>query len=72
MQKEKEIERLKKAVEAGDEKCQELERTYEINLQKTIHHIKAEMGKENDIRIAELKAEHQAEIDRMLETSKCE
>ena len=71
LQKDKEIKKLKKAIEEGDEKRQELEQVHEINLQKTIHHIKAEMGKANEIKVAHLKAEHQAEIDKMLETSRC-
>ena len=70
-QKDKEIKKLKKAIDAGDEKRQELEQAHEINLQKTIHHIKTEIEKENENKMAELKAEHQAEIDKMLETSRC-
>ena len=70
LQKDKEIKRLKKAIEVSDEKRQELEQAQEVTLQKTIRHVKSEMEKENGRRIAELKAEHQAEIDRMLETSK--
>ena len=70
LQKDKEIKRLKKAIEVSDGKLQELEQAQEVTLQKTIRHVKSEMEKENGIRIAELKAEHQAEIDRMLETSK--
>lgn len=69
-QKELEIRKLKKVIDASDEKRQELEQNHEIRLQKTIHHIQAQMEEENERKIAELKAEHQAEIDRMLETSR--
>ena len=69
-QKEKEIKKLKKAIEVSEEKRQELEQNHEVKLQKTIRHIRTEMEQSNEARIGELKAEHQAEINRMLETSR--
>ena len=69
-EQENEIQKLKKAAEDGEEKLQNIEKMNEINLQKTIHHVRSEAEQANKQRIAKLKEEHQAEIDRMLEMSR--
>ena len=68
---EAEAERLREVAEAADKERQDLEVIYEINLQKTIHHLKKEMEQVQRAQIAKLREEHQAEVDRMMEVSKC-
>ena len=61
---------MKQAIIAADEERQQLVEKYELNLQKTIHHIKKEMEKASNEKIVRLKEEHQDEIDKMLEVSR--
>ncbi|XP_065053400.1 A-kinase anchor protein 9-like isoform X3 [Rhopilema esculentum] len=69
---QEEIKQMKQAILAADEERQLLVEKYELNLQKTIHHIKKEMEKASNEKIARLKEEHQNEIDNMLEVSRVE
>ncbi len=66
-----EIATLTAALQTAEQERERSEQVHEINLQKAVHHVKKEMEHANRLRIAKLKEEHQAEIDRVLEMSKC-
>eukprot|EP00794_Sanderia_malayensis_P003343 gene3343-3832_t len=69
-QQEVEIMRLREALQSSEQEQQRSQQANEVNLQKALHHVKKEMEHANRLRIAKLKEEHQAEMDRLLEISK--